>query len=48
MAVDPKGADLKRLLAEEAGEPVVMLNLRCTRAAARQRSLPRTVRRGTR
>ncbi|MFF9408072.1 DUF1330 domain-containing protein [Streptomyces anandii] len=27
VAVDPKGADLKRLLAENAGEPVVMLNL---------------------
>ena len=27
MAVDPKGADLKRLLAEDVGGPVVMLNL---------------------
>ena len=27
MAVDPKGADLKRLLAEDPGGPVVMLNL---------------------
>ena len=27
MAVDPKGADLKRLLHEDPGGPVVMLNL---------------------
>jgi uncharacterized protein (DUF1330 family) len=27
MAVDPKGADLKRLLQEDPGGPVVMLNL---------------------
>lgn len=27
MSVDPAGADLKRLLAEDAGGPVVMLNL---------------------
>ncbi|WP_432138147.1 MULTISPECIES: DUF1330 domain-containing protein [unclassified Streptomyces] len=27
MAVDPTGADLKRLLAEDPGGPVVMLNL---------------------
>jgi len=27
MAIDPKGADLKRLLNEDAGGPVVMLNL---------------------
>jgi uncharacterized protein (DUF1330 family) len=27
MAVDPRGADLKRLLAEDHGGPVVMLNL---------------------
>ncbi|GAA4185785.1 DUF1330 domain-containing protein [Streptosporangium oxazolinicum] len=27
MAVDPRGADLKRLLAEDQGGPVVMLNL---------------------
>jgi len=27
MAVDPRGADLKRLLAEDTGGPVVMLNL---------------------
>lgn len=27
MAVDPRGADLKRYLAEDAGGPVVMLNL---------------------
>lgn len=27
MAVDPRGADLKRLLAEDPGGPVVMLNL---------------------
>ena len=27
MAVDPKGADLKRLLEEDPGGPVVMLNL---------------------
>ncbi|WP_425838974.1 DUF1330 domain-containing protein [Streptomyces fractus] len=27
MAVDPKGTDLKRLLAEDPGGPVVMLNL---------------------
>src|SRR3954469_4471522 len=27
MAVDPKGADLKRYLAEDPGGPVVMLNL---------------------
>lgn len=27
MAVDPAGADLKRLLAEDPGGPVVMLNL---------------------
>ncbi|MGW0777496.1 DUF1330 domain-containing protein [Streptomyces sp. NPDC002835] len=27
MAIDPTGADLKRLLAENPGEPVVMLNL---------------------
>ncbi|MFI5664080.1 DUF1330 domain-containing protein [Streptomyces sp. NPDC051684] len=27
VAVDPKGADLKRLLAEDPGGPVVMLNL---------------------
>jgi len=27
MSVDPRGADLKRLLAEDPGGPVVMLNL---------------------
>lgn len=27
MAVDPRGADLKRMLAEDSGGPVVMLNL---------------------
>ena len=27
MAVDPHGADLKRMLAEDPGGPVVMLNL---------------------
>ena len=27
MAIDPRGADLKRLLAEDDGGPVVMLNL---------------------
>ncbi len=27
MAVDPRGADLKRMLAEDLGGPVVMLNL---------------------
>ncbi|WP_346534365.1 DUF1330 domain-containing protein [Micromonospora sp. DPT] len=27
MAVDPRGADLKRLVAEEDGQPIVMLNL---------------------
>ena len=27
MAVDPRGADLKRYLAEDPGGPVVMLNL---------------------
>lgn len=27
MAVDPRGADLKRYLQEDPGEPVVMLNL---------------------
>jgi uncharacterized protein (DUF1330 family) len=27
MAIDPQGADLKRLLAEDPGGPVVMLNL---------------------
>ncbi|MCX4831518.1 MULTISPECIES: DUF1330 domain-containing protein [unclassified Streptomyces] len=27
VAIDPKGADLKRLLAEDPGGPVVMLNL---------------------
>ncbi len=27
MAVDPRGADLKRMLAEDPGGPVVMLNL---------------------
>ena len=27
MTVDPRGADLKRFLAEDAGGPVVMLNL---------------------
>ncbi len=27
MAVDPRGADLKRFLAEDSGGPVVMLNL---------------------
>ena len=27
MAIDPTGADLKRLLGEDDGEPVVMLNL---------------------
>jgi uncharacterized protein (DUF1330 family) len=27
MAIDPRGADLKRLLAEDPGGPVVMLNL---------------------
>jgi hypothetical protein len=27
MAIDPKGADLKAMLAEDAGGPVVMLNL---------------------
>lgn len=27
MAIDPKGADLKRFLAEDPGGPVVMLNL---------------------
>ena len=27
MAVDPRGADLKRLVAEDPGGPVVMLNL---------------------
>lgn len=27
MAIDPRGADLKRLLAEDRGGPVVMLNL---------------------
>lgn len=27
MAIDPKGADLKRFLGEGGGEPVVMLNL---------------------
>jgi len=27
MAVDPRGSDLKRLLAEDPGGPVVMLNL---------------------
>ena len=27
MAIDPKGADLKRLLSEDPGGPVVMLNL---------------------
>ena len=27
MAIDPRGADLKRFLAEDAGGPVVMLNL---------------------
>ncbi|MFJ9539781.1 DUF1330 domain-containing protein [Streptomyces sp. NPDC101225] len=37
MAVDPKGTDLKRLLAEDPGGPVVMLNL--LRFAAGGRSL---------
>lgn len=27
MAVDPRGVDLKRLLAEDDGQPIVMLNL---------------------
>ena len=27
MAIDPKGADLKKFLAEDPGGPVVMLNL---------------------
>ena len=27
MAIDPRGADLKRYLQEDAGGPVVMLNL---------------------
>jgi uncharacterized protein (DUF1330 family) len=27
MAVDPTGADLKRFLAEDGGDPIVMLNL---------------------
>ncbi len=27
MAIDPRGADLKRLLADDDGGPVVMLNL---------------------
>jgi hypothetical protein len=27
VAIDPRGADLKRLLAEDDGGPVVMLNL---------------------
>jgi uncharacterized protein (DUF1330 family) len=35
MAVDPRGADLKRLLAEDPGGPVVMLNLLRFRAGGR-------------
>ena len=40
MAVDPRGADLKRFLAEDSGEPVVMLNLlRFKAAGGRERYL---------
>lgn len=35
MAVDPRGADLKRYLAEDPGGPVVMLNLLRFRAGGR-------------
>ena len=27
MAIDPRGSDLKRFLAEDSGDPVIMLNL---------------------
>ncbi len=38
MAVDPRGADLKRYLAEDPGGPVVMLNLlRFQREGGRER-----------
>ena len=36
MAIDPRGADLKRLLQEDPGGPVVMLNLLRFRADARE------------
>ncbi|TAL15785.1 MAG: DUF1330 domain-containing protein [Frankiales bacterium] len=40
MAVDPRGADLKRYLAEDPGGPVVMLNLlRFTADGGRERYL---------
>jgi len=36
MAIDPHGADLKRLLQEDPGGPVVMLNLLRFRAGGRE------------
>lgn len=36
MAVDPRGADLKRFLAEDPGGPVVMLNLLRFREGGRE------------
>jgi len=36
MAIDPRGADLKRLLQEDPGGPVVMLNLLRFRADGRE------------
>lgn len=36
MAVDPRGADLKRFLAEDPGGPVVMLNLLRFKAGGRE------------
>ncbi|MGH1564419.1 DUF1330 domain-containing protein [Mumia sp. DW29H23] len=36
MAVDPRGADLKRYLAEDAGGPVTMLNLLRFREGGRE------------
>ena len=40
MAVDPTGADLKRLLAEDPGGPVVMLNLLRSPTAAGRHTAP--------
>ncbi len=37
MAIDPRGADLKRFLAEDPGGPVVMLNLLRFVAGGRER-----------
>jgi uncharacterized protein (DUF1330 family) len=36
MAIDPRGADLKRLLQDDPGGPVVMLNLLRFRAGGRE------------